>query len=189
MPSGKTHLKLSIATSVLINLSPTIMPYSNNLKLSVGLLAGSIFATFITPDLDVDNGNITNKILKNKSKLLEKIFRLITTPYRKLFKHRGRSHIFIFGTLGRILYFSIILFILFLIFNLITIKEFLFFSLSVGVEDVDDLIDDLKNATINRFVFGFLFSACVLDGVHILADKIVSKFKKKNRRVSVWKRM
>lgn len=180
MPSGKTHLKLSIATSVLINLSPTIMPYSNNLKLSVGLLAGSIFATFITPDLDVDNGNITNKILKNKSKLLEKVFRLITTPYRKLFKHRGRSHIFIVGTLGRILYFSIILFILFLIFNLITMKEFLFFSTK---------IDDLKNATINHFVFGFLFSACVLDGVHILADKIVSKFKKKNRRVNVWKRM
>jgi len=70
------------------------------------------------------------------------------------------------------------LFILFLIFNLMVMKEFLFLSTK---------IDDLKNTTINHlvFVFGFLFSACVLDGVHILADKIVSKFKKKNRRVNV----
>lgn len=67
---------------------------------------GSLTGIMISPDLDVDAGNVSNKIIRKKiGRFAEKIWNGIWHGYKKSFKHgRFASHFPIYGTLTRVFY-------------------------------------------------------------------------------------
>ena len=99
MPSGKTHDAITIILA-----APTFVVawgLTGNLALA-GLATGAmLFGGFMFgPDLDIQSRQYARWGL----------FRFLWFPYRALFKHRSRwSHGIIFGTLIRIIYFTIVL--------------------------------------------------------------------------------
>jgi uncharacterized metal-binding protein len=99
MPSGKTHDAIT-----LILVAPTFVAA----WALTGALAPAVLATgamlfgglMFGPDLDIQSRQYARW----------GIFRFLWLPYRMLFRHRSRwSHGIIFGTLIRILYFTIVL--------------------------------------------------------------------------------
>jgi uncharacterized metal-binding protein len=99
MPSGKTHDAITIILA-----APTFMAaWGLTGKLALAFLAtgAMLFGGFMFgPDLDIQSRQYTRW----------GIFRFIWLPYRMVFRHRSRwSHGIIFGTLIRVLYFTIVL--------------------------------------------------------------------------------
>jgi uncharacterized metal-binding protein len=99
MPSGKTHDAITIILAV-----PTFVAawgLTGNLALAILATGAMLFGGFMFgPDLDIQSRQYTRW----------GIFRFLWLPYRGLFRHRSRwSHGIIFGTLIRILYFTLVL--------------------------------------------------------------------------------
>jgi uncharacterized metal-binding protein len=75
---------------------------------------GSIVGIMVGPDLDVDNGNISNHILKNKiGKWAERSWSLLWYFYRGSIKHGSElSHFPVLSTLGRLAYLYLFILVL-----------------------------------------------------------------------------
>jgi uncharacterized metal-binding protein len=99
MPSGKTHDAIT-----LILAAPTFMAawgltanWSTAAIATIAMLFGGLM---FGPDLDIQSRQYTRW----------GIFRFLWFPYKKLFRHRSRwSHGIVFGTLIRVLYFTLTL--------------------------------------------------------------------------------
>ena len=150
MPSGKVHSALTIST-----LSGVLAPYAivNLNGNPYFYAAGCLIGIFVMPDLDVDNGNITDTIIRRVSRPAQKLWRLIWTPYSKLIPHRSPlSHMPVLGTLLRIGY-------IFLIINIFSILSHFFFD------------------TVSRFYFvwdwSFVTGLMHVDAIHYFADKTI----------------
>jgi len=104
LATGKQH---SYSTSVLagIILSNSFLLHEfDYVIMSIGCFVGIL----LSPDLDVDNGNISNYLLRRIWKPIEKLWFIYWFPYRKLLKHRSfLSHFPVISTFGRIVYISI----------------------------------------------------------------------------------
>ena len=97
-----------MATSVL---SGTIIATSFvHRELAYSFMAiGCFVGILLSPDLDVDNGNISNYLLKRIARPIEIIWRIYWYPYRIKLKHRSFwSHFPVFSTLLRVVYFFFI---------------------------------------------------------------------------------
>lgn len=99
MPSGKTHDAITIILA-----APTFVAawgLTGNLTLALSATGAMLFGGLMFgPDLDIQSRQYTRW----------GVFRFLWLPYRKLFRHRSRwSHGIIFGTLIRILYFTMVL--------------------------------------------------------------------------------
>lgn len=97
-----------MATSVL---SGTIIATSFiHRELAYSFMAIGCFAgILLSPDLDVDNGNISNYLLKRIASPIEMLWRIYWYPYRVKLKHRSFwSHFPVFSTLLRVVYFFFI---------------------------------------------------------------------------------
>jgi uncharacterized metal-binding protein len=98
MPSGRTHDAITIILA-----APTFVAawgLTGNLTLA-GLATGAMLfgGLMFGPDLDIQSRQYTRW----------GVFRFLWLPYRKMFRHRSRwSHGIIFGTLIRILYFTMV---------------------------------------------------------------------------------
>jgi len=102
MSSGKVHIKASLILASGFSLG-AIIDSNPQMLLSV---AGALTGIMISPDLDVDSGNVSNKILrKNIGWVAEKTWNGFWYGYKKSFKHgQFGSHFPIFSTLVRIFY-------------------------------------------------------------------------------------
>lgn len=108
MSSGRTHsLVTSIASGTLIG-SMIALDYSIFDSSLVGL--GCMSGILLTPDLDVDNGNISDSIIRNDwGHIPQYLWRLYWTPYAKILKHRSFwSHFPLVSTAIRVIYISLI---------------------------------------------------------------------------------
>jgi uncharacterized metal-binding protein len=99
MPSGRTHDAITIILA-----GPTFVAawgVTGNLVLALVATAAMLFGGFMFgPDLDIQSRQYARW----------GIFRFLWLPYRALFRHRSRwSHGIIFGTLIRVLYFTLVL--------------------------------------------------------------------------------
>lgn len=99
MPSGKTHDAITIILA-----APTFVAawgVTGNLALALLVTGAMLFGGLMFgPDLDIQSRQYARW----------GVFRFLWLPYRMLFRHRSRwSHGIIFGTLIRILYFTIVL--------------------------------------------------------------------------------
>lgn len=108
MPRGSTHSK---ATFLLAAAGGALTyhlghPLPHVLALSGGALVGLV----ITPDLDVDEGCISNDIIrKSAGKWIEHLWAFFWQPYARLLPHRSRlSHFPVIGTALRLAYIAII---------------------------------------------------------------------------------
>ncbi|HKQ99287.1 MAG TPA: metal-binding protein, partial [Pyrinomonadaceae bacterium] len=99
MPSGKTHDAITIILA-----APTFVAawgVTGSPALALVVTAAMLFGGFMFgPDLDIQSRQYARW----------GIFRFLWFPYRVLFRHRSRwSHGIIFGTLIRVLYFTLVL--------------------------------------------------------------------------------
>lgn len=111
MASGTKHLNANVGFGLTTLLTTSVLTmYSNtiqidNIYLAIGLLLGTI----ITPDYDFNK--IYIKKLIKKIPVLGFFWNLYWYPYSLLFKHRGISHNLILGTITRVIYLCLPLFI------------------------------------------------------------------------------
>lgn len=105
MPSGKTHATASgvLAAVTAAAIFPRLL-YNDPVgivTLPVGVLSGIL----LSPDLDVDGGNISNAIIRRKvGTLAQWVWYAFWWPYSKVTTHRGTSHMPVIGTVLRVLY-------------------------------------------------------------------------------------
>jgi uncharacterized metal-binding protein len=151
MSNGATHFKISIASTI----AAVTVVYSFEENLALPVLIGCAWATIVTPDMDVDGGMYSMYLLRRNSRFASNAFKLFWTPYAKLFKHRGVSHLPFIGTATR---FAPVLAALFLFSQFVIPIDWLF---QVGV----------------------FIGASYIDCFHILADEISSWFKKVKRKL------
>lgn len=102
MPSGKTH-----DTITFILAAPTFLAawgITRSLALAIITTCAMLFGGLMFgPDLDIQSRQYTRW----------GVFRFLWLPYRMLFRHRSRwSHGLLFGTLIRVIYFTIVIAIL-----------------------------------------------------------------------------
>ena len=152
IPGGKVHGAITLATA-----SGVVAPY---LIVQWGgspywYVAGCLVGLLVTPDLDLNNGNISDTVLRRVFPPAQWLWRLFWTPYSLALPHRSKfSHFPFLGTLVRIGY-------VFLLLNLLNLLFFL----------VGNIFDGY------RFVWmwnwSFFFGLAHVDALHYLADKFI----------------
>lgn len=155
MASGRTHelINLAVLPPIVYYLSP------NDL---VSFLGGYFVGTFLlSPD---------NDIYHSKPNKRWKILRFIWIPYTKIFKHRGISHIPIYGIITKMLYLiGIVLIALFILKTLNILK--------VHNENIN-----LKSILLNPIFLSFTIGLILAEIVHIFTDIIYSTLKPKKKK-------
>lgn len=164
MPSGKTHtridlLMLVVLMSVAAYFWSSLADYFGRDELaeygSVFVVC-YLFGTFLlSPDMDLN----TSDPMKNWG-----VLRLLWRPYANLFKHRGISHMPILGTLTRVAY------ILLLVYVVCAVANALF---EMGWELS---FKNLSKVDTQALLWG-LCGLCLPDLFHILADRLFKNAK------------
>ena len=112
MPSGRIH---SI-TNIVVGLSgsATMLLLSRGVEEIAGISTGAVIGILLSPDLDVDNGNIADYMIKRYTGgIVETVWTMLWTVYRKAFKHRSfLSHFPLVSTIIRIAYLSVFYFLI-----------------------------------------------------------------------------
>jgi uncharacterized metal-binding protein len=168
MPSGKTHDRITWYSLPLVIILFAIVTRQLDLTLlaSIGFIfSGLMFG----PDLDIYSVQFQRW----------GVLRFIWLPYQKKLKHRSIfSHGFIIGTIVRVLYLSLILFILALI--LVTIAQLIFGFSWHWQKNIVYGITIVKNQYWQEVLS--LFIGLELGAMsHYLADSIGSWWKSKNQ--------
>lgn len=113
MPGGKVHTALTITTAIGV-----IAPYAVvNLNGDPYMyIAGNLMGVLLTPDHDVDAGNVTDTLIRKISPTAQWVWRRFWTPYALAIPHRGViSHFPVLGTFIRLAYIFLFLNVLNLI--------------------------------------------------------------------------
>jgi uncharacterized metal-binding protein len=105
MPHGKAHASATVLLAAGIGiLSASVFrdPVVTTAALTGGCLAGLV----LTPDLDVDRGSISHRIVKRSAGfLIGFAWKVFWYPYSRLMPHRSWwSHMPVFSTLVRVFY-------------------------------------------------------------------------------------
>ena len=149
MPNYTSHIIFNFVVLFIIYIviyDENILTLSQLIIFSLSYLIGT---TLITPDLDI------------KSKC-SKWLGILSLPYRKILKHRGISHHWLFGILTRIVYFSLILMIFISSFLLLTeYNVFIFLNITF------QLFVEYKIETFLFFIGLFLSNL-----MHVFLDKL-----------------
>jgi uncharacterized metal-binding protein len=152
MPSGKIHNALTLATVTGVLAPYLIVQFDGNPWLYG---AGCVAGLLVSPDMDVDKGNISDQLIRRVSRPAQWLWRLFWTPYALLIPHRHFiSHMPIFGTLVRIGY-------IFMIINIVNLLLFIVLSMFDTVSFVW-----LWN-------WSFFFGLCHVDAIHFVVDKTI----------------
>lgn len=111
MPSGRVHMALNTLALLPIAgaaylISPEYVPQV--------LIGYSVSTLFMSPDLDVDFGSRNDYNLGVVfGRWPRRIWRAFWAPYAMLFAHRGMSHWYLIGTIGRYAYIWVMLFLIY----------------------------------------------------------------------------
>jgi uncharacterized metal-binding protein len=104
MPLGKQHTAATIALAWITAISGGAYAIKTGdaapLLLAPGVLAGLM----LTPDLDVDDGSISDKHARKLGCLFGWVWYWYWRPYAWVMKHRGASHWPVIGTMVRVAY-------------------------------------------------------------------------------------
>jgi uncharacterized metal-binding protein len=104
MPNGKIHtsatLLLAAGTGIL---SVSLMQAP---AVTTALVGGCLAGLVLTPDLDVDRGSISHRIVnRSAGQLVGFVWRLFWFPYSRMMPHRSWwSHMPVFSTIIRVVY-------------------------------------------------------------------------------------
>ena len=102
MSDGQTHA----TASLLLATGFSVAAFATNQPQLFECAVGSLVGIFISPDLDVDNGNVSGTIIRKKVGWFgERLWRWFWKGYSTSFKHgRFGSHFPIYGTATRLFY-------------------------------------------------------------------------------------
>lgn len=104
MPLGPAHTSATVVTSGLACLAAAALIYQTQrvewLMLPVGAMAGLL----LSPDLDINNGSISDYHARRIGCLFAFVWYWYWRPYAWVMKHRGVSHAPILGTAVRLVY-------------------------------------------------------------------------------------
>ena len=155
MPGGKVHSALAIASAIGVISPYAIVNLGGNPYWYIG---GCLVGVLVGPDLDVDDGNISDTLIRKVSSPAQWLWRRIWNPYSKLIPHRHPiSHFPVLSTAIRIGYLFVIINIFCILFNII-LRLF-------GVTDTVSIVWFWN--------WSFFFGLCHVDTVHFLADKFI----------------
>jgi uncharacterized metal-binding protein len=105
VPGGREHsvATLAVAGGAFAYMASHGFPMSETVDVAIGCLSGLV----LTPDLDVDSGSISHKIIDRYfGVIIGFVWRIITKPYAIVFPHRSFfSHFPVVGTAIRVGYF------------------------------------------------------------------------------------
>jgi len=163
MASGQTHDLLNLITLpvFLYGVPHEYFPYFGS--------AYVLSTILMSPDIDLPHSKPSKRW---------KILKVFWGPYRKIFKHRGASHLPIVGTLTRLLYVFFV--VMFIYFVLIGIMSFANYS-DYFIKSSDTFLNNIKSTFTQEDVFWFLMGAILSDIVHIFWDTVLSFLKKLKR--------
>lgn len=107
MSDGRTHAIASVILSAGFGLGAAITGDATDLLYS----AGSLIGVLVSPDCDVDNGFIADRIIRNRlGRIFEAAWDGLWYMYRRSLKHGGElSHFPVISTIGRIAYLYLLL--------------------------------------------------------------------------------
>ncbi|MEQ8821812.1 MAG: DUF2227 family putative metal-binding protein [Sumerlaeia bacterium] len=183
MPQGKVHFvieaSVALAAGAAYAFIPAVreaMPTDGLLRVFwPGLIAGYLFGLFfISPDLDLPNSFVRSRWGP---------LGFIWDPYMILFKHRGMSHSFLFGTLTRLAWLAFLLALPVLVAGIVVVKmEWL------------RAADALRYLPEGTMALGGFVAGCYLnDLVHIATDHSWTLTKRharrRKRRLPLWMRL
>ena len=102
MSEGKTHT----TASLLLATGFSVVAFATNQPQLFECAVGSLVGIFISPDLDVDSGNVSGEIIRKRVGWFgERLWRWFWKDYSTSFKHgRFGSHFPIYGTATRLFY-------------------------------------------------------------------------------------
>lgn len=152
MPGGKVHGAITLAA-----LSGVVAPYALvQLNGNPWLYAaGCVTGLLVTPDLYLNEGNISDTMIRKIFPPAQWIWRILWTPYSLLIPHRSPiSHFPLLGTLVRIGY----------VFLLLNLFNGLFFFFGRRFDTVSFIF--LWN-------WSFFFGLAHVDALHFMADKSI----------------
>lgn len=116
---------------------------------------GCLVGVMVMPDMDVNNGNISDYFIRKVSRPAQWIWRLFWTPYALLVPHRHAvSHMPIMGTILRIGY-------VFTVLNMLNLLLRLLWSMFDTV------------SLIWLWDWSFFFGLCHVDFIHFMVDKTI----------------
>ena len=100
MSSGKTHSFVTATSSFALG---GFGLYHYGFESGLALLVGGLLGLILSPDLDVDNGNISYQYVRKIG--LGRLFKLIFKPYAISYRHRSNiTHAPVVSTILRLLY-------------------------------------------------------------------------------------
>jgi uncharacterized metal-binding protein len=133
---------------------------------------GSLIGVIIQPDLDVDNGHIGDKYIRNNvGKWAEYLWDFLWLFYRRSFKHGGElSHFLIISTIIRVLY---------LYCFLIVVPHVIFYFVFQPEWNLWYVLDWYAARILENYkiILGLMGS----DGIHFFLDVLTSEHKKKEK--------
>ena len=157
MSDGKTHMRYSRGFSLLLTISLILLIFRLNLQpyfipFFVALLLGSIIAWYLNPDADLIQITVGESSLRRISRPLAKLINSCFASYAIWHQHRGISHVFVIGSLERMLW---------LFTNLFT---------AVGVSGILAVLFYISIEYAIMIVLGIILGWVLQDGVHLVLD-------------------
>ncbi len=106
MASGRTHITGTLVLTPITAMATWQLADGNPVLTALSAL-GCLSGVLISPDLDMAGRTISESIVLRWNILLGRLWVLLWLPYALIHKHRGLSHVPIFGTMSRILYIAL----------------------------------------------------------------------------------
>lgn len=106
MASGRTHMAATLVLAPITAMATWNLTGGDAVTTAIAG-TGCLSGILISPDLDMAGRTISETLLLRWNVLLGRLWVALWFPYALLSKHRGLSHVPVFGTLSRVMYLSV----------------------------------------------------------------------------------
>ncbi len=106
MASGRTHIAGTVALAPMTAMAAWQLTGGDTIAMAIAG-AGCLSGVLISPDLDMSRRTISETLLLRWNLAIGWLWIALWFPYAFISKHRGLSHVPIFGTLSRMLYLAV----------------------------------------------------------------------------------
>ena len=171
MSSGVVHARVAKVMLVPLGLYAVASTVSGDVEGGLGVAMGAVAGLLMTPDLDLNNQSHERMRWFKINPLLGHAFYLFWYQDGKMMRHRGVSHIFVIGTLTKVLY----------IMTPILLAQFIYLTwYDLQLNNLSELYALLIPLKYPVFFWSFVAAWSVQDLMHIIFD-IASTWLKRRR--------
>lgn len=104
MATGRTHARIAWVLLIPLGILGSYILVVVDTRLGIGWLIGSLAGIVITPDIDLETPTYEEWRFYRIAYPLGVLWQWLWFPYAAFMAHRGLSHIYLLGTLSRLLY-------------------------------------------------------------------------------------